>query len=1163
MRRMRSLLPVLILGLLFVAGLLLTSPSNAQNGPIWLPFDGTSEPSEPTLAVIRASLAQIELQATLPGVNAETVTAQGAAYTRLSASGYGYPAAYGLPELPVLRREVEIPFGAQVSVELISTRYTDNTLAELGLNPIYPHQLPVRKVEGVEDNQPFTIDSKFYTDGLLYPSSVISLGEPYIVRGHRLLPVEVWPVGYDPSQASLRLYSEVTFRLVLSGSDMLTTERLAERYASPVFDPSLAQRVLNYNQARPLGVNAAVGLLIISADAYADALAPLVALRESRGFEVTLTRLSEIPGDNTPADIKAYIQTAYDTWLLPPSYVLLVGDTNTLPTWTGPIILTSTDLYYGTMDGPEDWHPDIGRGRFPVRSAEQTTYMVDKYLEYASLTGQEPWIKQASFPATCDVYTVAEGTHNYVIDTHTAPGGWTGTFPVDPNPGGDQLYCITYSATHADLVEQFNLGRWAIIYSGHGSYGGWEMDYTPADINNIQNYGMYPFVASHACLSGDFGQEEVFGETWVLQEGKGALVYWGSSTYSYWDEDDWLERAMFDSLFNEASPHADVTTMTDAGLAWVEVNSPDNARYYRETYNILGDPSVRLFMEPELPVFTLDLAPSSLEVCTEGTLTSTVEIGSIMGYSSTVYLENGELPFNVAASFDPSQSTAPYTSTITLDVMVGAPAGDHTIAITATDQVSLTLATQLGLTIYSEAPAVPALLTPEDGAINQPLTPYLDWSDLPYAKVYDFLLGTSPLFDPPLVIGIDLPESSAALGVPLEGGTCYWWKSRGENACGTSAWAEPFHFSTVALGISFFDNLESETDQWAHAAAQGEDHWAISTAQSHSPTHAWFVPDDEVVTDTRLWTTGPVAIGVGSELTFWHRYEFEGASYDGSVLEISTDAGESWTDLGAYITANGYNGTISTCCSNPLGGQLGWTGDLTTWTQVAVDLGSFAGQEVLVRWRLGSDYTVADIGWYIDDVQITAPLPPNPAPALGSITPDAGNNFAPTPVVITGTNFVGSPALQLGDTWLESVVVVDASTINAVVSAGIPAGVYDLTIYNGDCQSDVLAEAFTVYTEEAPITGLTASNDGPTELGSLTTFTATIETGTNVTYTWDFGDGSSGSGPVTTHTYAAVGSYTATVTATNSAGSVEATTEVNIIAPPQVFYFIYLPVTFR
>ena len=1162
MRRMRSLLPVLILALLFMAGLLLTSPSNAQNGPIWLPFDGTAEPSEPTLAVIHASPAQIELHATLPGVNAETVTAQGAAYTQLSAPGYGYPAVYGLPELPVLRREVEIPFGAQVSVELVSAQYTDNTLAELGLNPVYPHQLPIPKVEGVEDNQPFTIDSKFYTDGSLYPSQVISVGEPYIVRGHRLLPVEVWSVGYDPSQASLRLYAEVTFRLVLNGSDMLTTNRLAERYASPVFDPSLAQRVLNYNQARPLGVNSAVGLLIISADAYADALAPLVTLRESRGFEVTLTRLSEIPGDNTPADIKAYIQTVYDSWPLPPSYVLLVGDTNTLPTWIGPEISTSTDLYYGTMDGPEDWHPDIGRGRFPVRSVEQTTNMVDKYLEYASLTGQEPWIKQASFPATCDLYTVAEGTHNYVIDTHTAPGGWSGSFPVDPNPGGDKLYCITYSATHADLVEQFNLGRWAIIYSGHGSYGGWEMDYTPADINAIQNYGMYPFVASHACLSGDFGQAEVFGETWVLQEGKGALVYWGSSTYSFWDEDDWLERAMFDSLFNETSPHADVTTMTNAGLAWVEVNSPANARYYWETYNILGDPSVRLFMEPDLPAFTLELAPSSLEVCSEGTLTSTLEIGSIMGYSSTVYLENGELPFNVVASFDPPQSTAPYSSTLTLDVTSGALEGDYTIAITATDHVSQTLDTALDLRINRTVPAVPTLLSPEDGAANQPFTPSFNWSDLLLVSGYNFELDTSPLFETPIVTATGLLASDFT-SPALDGGTCYWWHTQADNACGTGDWAEPFHFSTVNLGVSSFDNMESGAGLWTHAAAQGADNWIISSAQSHSPTQAWFVPDDEVVTDTRLWITEPVTIGVGSELTFWHRYEFEGTSYDGSVLEISSDAGESWTDLGAYITANDYNGTISACCSNPLGGQLGWTGDLTTWTQVAVDLGSFAGQEVLVRWRLGSDYTVADIGWYIDDVQITAPLPPNPAPTLGSITPDAGNNFTPTPVVITGTNFVGSPALQLGDTWLEAVVVVDASTITAVVPAGISAGVYDLTIYNGDCQSDVLAEAFTVYTEEAPITGLTASNDGPTVLGNLTTFTATIESGTNVTYTWDFGDGSSGSGPETTHTYAAIGFYTAIVTATNSSGSVEATTEVEIIVPPQVFYFIYLPVTYR
>ncbi len=57
--------------------------------------------------------------------------------------------------------------------------------------------------------------------------------------------------------------------------------------------------------------------------------------------------------------------------------------------------------------------------------------MVDKYLAYANLTGVEPWLKTASFPATCDIFEIAEGSHNYIIDTYTFPGGWSGTFPEE------------------------------------------------------------------------------------------------------------------------------------------------------------------------------------------------------------------------------------------------------------------------------------------------------------------------------------------------------------------------------------------------------------------------------------------------------------------------------------------------------------------------------------------------------------------------------------------------------------------------------------------------------------------------------------------------------------------------------------------------------------
>jgi hypothetical protein len=81
---------------------------------------------------------------------------------------------------------------------------------------------------------------------------------------------------------------------------------------------------------------------------------------------------------------------------------------------------------------------------------------------------------------------------------------------------------------------------------------------------------------------------------------------------------------------------------------------------------------------------------------------------------------------------------------------------------------------------------------------------------------------------------------------------------------------------------------------------------------------------------------------------------------------------------------------------------------------------------------------------------------------------------------------------------------------------------------------------------DTPIAGLTATNNGPTPLGSPTTLTAQIGSGTNVSYAWDFGDGNSGiaGGTATPHTYAATGQYQATVTATNSVSSATATTTV-------------------
>jgi hypothetical protein len=786
---------------IFVADSSLTQWRPLRGGHC-LSFSEAPKLAQPELTLLHSDEKAIEIVTELPGCMAQDIKVEGKVYTRLYGEGYGYPTGLGLPDLPVLRRNVEIPFGAKVALEVADAEYTDYALKNLGLHPIYPMQPPVPKIPGSMQNRAFVIDHDFYRRGSLYPKEPVALGKEYIVRGHRIQPVEVWPVAYEPSKGTLRLFRKITFRLRLTGSDMIRTRALAERYASPVFESRLARQVLNYNQTRPLGRRGpmrdgqGVGYLIITRDDCYDPMLPFVNLKESQGFTVTMTSLSEICSDCISYDIKDYIKNAYDHREIPPSYLLLVGDTDDIPPWhsdechhlLGTVV---TDLYYACMDtagltvadqvndaptgksrgcgtsrrslfqsftpsasilaavdlrlraggrfpgtgydttiriksgtpegpvlrnatattfvpGPQvpgaqlavcfefsaqipvtpgdtyviewisppeggpilswlfaedgsypggtafgctkraipdgdfifttykagDWHPDMGLGRFPVNSVQEATNMVDKYLAYANLTGQEEWLKKVAFIATCDdhMWPSVEDAHDYVIDNYTEPQGYTGTFPNNPQRGGDKLYCVTEGARREDVVNCLNNGSWMVIYQGHGGWRDWEGLYYDDDVRNVSE-GVFPFVASFACSTGYFycpyGEcpvNECLGETWVLQENKGALAFWGSSSGTTWNRDIVLQNGMVDSLFGrfpfvdpKASPDLQQITQ-DALVAFGRQFGELEERVHREMYNLLGDPATKLSFRVKWAFPTEDWVSSSPVIGADGTI---------------------------------------------------------------------------------------------------------------------------------------------------------------------------------------------------------------------------------------------------------------------------------------------------------------------------------------------------------------------------------------------------------------------------------------------------------------------------------------------------------------------------------------------------------------
>jgi hypothetical protein len=181
--------------------------------------------------------------------------------------------------------------------------------------------------------------------------------------------------------------------------------------------------------------------------------------------------------------------------------------------------------------------------------------------------------------------------------------------------------------------------------------------------------------------------------------------------------------------------------------------------------------------------------------------------------------------------------------------------------------------------------------------------------------------------------------------------------------------------------VFFADDMESGPDNWTTDGTGGSA-WTLATSSSHSPTHAWFCADESFVKDQRLVTVtaADLTVAPSGRLQFWHRYDLE-STYDGGVLEYSTDGGATWYDIlagnGGGIPANpdrilqgGYTSTLSTSFGNPIGGRQAWSGAATTWAEVIVDLTDFSGELVLFRWRLGCDSSVSDVGWWVDDVTV-------------------------------------------------------------------------------------------------------------------------------------------------------------------------------------------------
>ena len=376
-------------------------------GVSWVPFIPDARPGTHSMVIPKSrDTMGLCVDSNFFGMYRINTTVNGTQFHHLQVPNAGHTTVVGKPAVPMITRYFEIPHDVDLSVEIL---YLDEQVLD-GYNVI-PAQEPPRDFPNA--TQPaFVLDEATYTTDAFFPSYTASQeGEegrqPIIIRGNRLVALSLYPVQFNPVTQQVKVHSKIEVRLNYNRPAQV--EAIDKRLESPAFEELCQAFILNYRY-RPGVIKAGPSspsppmndaedfpswsenseYLIITHDNFFQEVLPLADWKEKKGLTTKIVNTSEIvPSGPTADDIADYIQDAYDTWNPAPSYVLLVGDSDFIPThYRNPHpsdkhggFATATDLYYATVDGT-DYFPDIYVGRLSVDTAAQATTIINKILDY-------------------------------------------------------------------------------------------------------------------------------------------------------------------------------------------------------------------------------------------------------------------------------------------------------------------------------------------------------------------------------------------------------------------------------------------------------------------------------------------------------------------------------------------------------------------------------------------------------------------------------------------------------------------------------------------------------------------------------------------------------------------------------------------------------------
>ena len=400
-------------------------------------------------------------------------------------------------------------------------------------------------------------------------------------------------------------------------------------------------------------------LYIVPSQAYIPALKPLLDQRSAQGYSATTVNVQDIYdawsyGRVSAEAIRNFLRFAKANWHPSPISVVLIGDA----TWDPhgylnlgvnnvnlmPAYMADVDPYIGetacencfvqldgdnpvTGDDPANstqpgkfLKADMWIGRFPVKTVDELTNVVNKIIHYENQASTGFWRGTAVFLADNYIKSL-DANQKPVVDSagdfaaisdqsvNLAPKQalikrvYYDPYPQISDPQQLQSWRVSNADTvWTDVMSDLNAGAGLVTYNGHSHHWQWgSTDLNSAkpylfslyDTDLLSNYDSLFIELSMTCYTSQFTKAAssgtTFDERMFLNPRGGAVAIWGPAGLSVAHGHDALQRGFYTKLWASEPMKARLGDLLEAGYTELLTKSTC-CQDAIQTFLLLGDP---------------------------------------------------------------------------------------------------------------------------------------------------------------------------------------------------------------------------------------------------------------------------------------------------------------------------------------------------------------------------------------------------------------------------------------------------------------------------------------------------------------------------------------------------------------------------------------------